>query len=60
MPPMKGEVIKMKKWRIFYWLGSMTTEMFVKADSEEDAITKFEILTGRGKDYIINTEEWDE
>lgn len=50
----------MKKWRIFYWLGSMTTEMYIKADSKEDAIAKFEILTGRGKDYILNIEEVDD
>ncbi len=47
-----------KKWRIFYWLGSMTTEMFVKADSKEKAIAEFEKRKG-GKDRIINIEEID-
>ena len=46
----------MKKWRIVYWLGSMMTETFVKADSKEMAIAEFEKRKG-GKDRIINIEE---
>ena len=47
----------MKKWRIVYWLGSMTTETFIKADSEETAIAEFEKNKGNGKDRIISIEE---
>lgn len=46
----------MKKWRIVYWLGSMMTDMFVKADSKEAAIAEFEERKG-SKDRIINIEE---
>ena len=47
----------MKKWRIVYWFGSITTEAFVKADSKEEAIAEFEKSKGKGKDIIINVEE---
>ena len=45
----------MKKWRIVYWLGSMMTETFVRADSRETAIVEFE--KDKGKDRIISIEE---
>jgi hypothetical protein len=45
----------MKKWRIVYWLGSITTEVFIKADSKEAAIAEFE--KSKGKDRIVNIEE---
>jgi hypothetical protein len=47
----------MKKWRIVYWLGSMMTETFVKADSKEAAIAEFEKRKGKDKDSIVNIEE---
>lgn len=46
---------KMKKWRIIYWFGSITTEVFIEADSKEDATAEFE--KRKGKDTIINIEE---
>ena len=45
----------MKTYRIFYWLGSMTTEHYVKADSAEEAEKKFKAL--KGEKDIINIEE---
>ena len=45
----------MKIYRIVYWLGSITTEAFVKADSKEGAIAEFE--KNKGKDIILNSEE---
>ena len=47
----------MKKWRIVYWFGSITTETFVKANSKEEAIVEFEKSKGKSKDDIINIEE---
>ena len=40
----------MKIYRIVYWLGSITTEAFVKADSKEGAIAEFEKAMGLIKD----------
>ena len=45
----------MKKWRIVYWFGSITTETIIKADSKEESIIEFEKRKGKdkGKDIII-------
>lgn len=34
------------KYRILYWLGSMTTEYVVKANNEEEAVKKFKEVKG--------------
>jgi hypothetical protein len=34
------------KYRIIYWLGSMTTEYVVKANNEEEAVKKFKEVKG--------------
>lgn len=44
------------RWRIVYWLGSITSEGFVKATSKDEAIAIFE--KEKGKDRIISIERW--
>lgn len=45
----------MKVYRIVYWFNSITTEKYIKADSKEEAIEKFNKITS-GK-TIISIEE---
>lgn len=41
-------------WRIVYWLGSITTEVYIKASTKDEAISIFE--KQKGKDRIITIE----
>lgn len=46
----------MKKYRIMYWLGSVATDCYIKANSKQDALMAFKRRKGRDKD-IIKIEE---
>lgn len=43
------------KYRIVYWLGSMKTECYITAESEEDAVKKFK--ERKGEMTILKVEE---
>lgn len=45
----------MKTFRIYYWLGSCTTERYVKARSKSEAVRLFSKQTN--PENIINIEE---
>lgn len=46
----------MKKYRILYWMGSITTDWCVSANSAEEAEKKFREIKGEEKE-IVRIEE---
>jgi hypothetical protein len=49
----------MKKYRILYWMGSITTDWCVSANSAEEAEKKFREIKGEEKE-IVKIVEIDE
>ena len=47
----------MKKYRFYYWFNAMTTEVYIRANTEQEALEKFRELKGDRK--IISIEECD-
>lgn len=45
----------MKKYRFVYWFGSITTECYINANSQEEAIELFK--EKKGDMHIVNIEE---
>lgn len=49
----------MKKYRIYYWFNAaITTECYIKANSEQEAVEKFHKM--KGDKRIITIEEWED
>lgn len=43
----------MKRYRIYYWFNSITTDWYTKANSEEEALKKFQSIKGN-RHHIIS------